>query len=122
MFFYRFKYNFKKALTHHFIITTIFLSVVINLVIWLLFWSKISRRDEMVFLHYNIYFGIDLIGEWYKVFLIPLSGVFIIIANSFLALTLFARSKFISYLLFITSFLCQVILIIASLAIIWINI
>ncbi len=57
----------------------------LNLLIWLLLVIKIPRSTEQIVLHYNIYFGPDLIGAWYRAFLAPLLGLLIFGLNFLLA-------------------------------------
>jgi len=89
----------------------------INLANWLFIALNISPADRPIPLHYNIYFCIDLIGVWYNMFVIPLSGLVIIIVNSWLLKSL-KGNKFYKYLLLGISSFCQVLLLLASIFII----
>ncbi|MBL7141898.1 hypothetical protein ISS21_02285 [Patescibacteria group bacterium] len=57
---------------------------VLNLLLWLYilftFWGTI----EPIVLHYNILFGIDSVGPWRKLLVLPLLGSGILIVNSVL--------------------------------------
>ncbi|MFH1226242.1 MAG: hypothetical protein V1684_03095 [bacterium] len=57
----------------------------LNLLAWLLLAIKIPRSTESIILRSNIYFGPDLIGAWYRVFLAPLLGLLIFGLNFLLA-------------------------------------
>ena len=57
----------------------VFPFIVSGLFIVLIFWfvlSKIKPATEDLFLHYNIIFGVDLVGAWWKLYLIPAAALF----------------------------------------------
>lgn len=101
-----------------------FLSVILNLIIWtvlyLNFWPLQETRGVLP-LHYNIYFGIDFVGEWYKIFIVPTAGIFFIVINLFVADVVYLRDKVVSYFLAGAGLFIQIILGLAALAIISIN-
>lgn len=95
--------------------------ILINTIIWANLF-RIKMVDGMIPLHYNIYFGIDYMGEWHNIFIVPLLGLIILIFNFLLSLFLYFKDKFISYILSIVASFVQIILLLASLAMVWINI
>jgi hypothetical protein len=100
------------------------LSIIINFLIWVFIaWRFIPlvKPGEPMPLHFNIYFGIDFIGEWYKLLFIPLLGIIFILTNFFLADILYLRDKIISFFLLGASTFAQIILFIAVYMIILIN-
>jgi len=54
---------------------------------------------ESFFLHYNIIFGVDLVGEWWRVFFLPLGGLLVIAVNLAMGIFLYNSDKFFSRLL-----------------------
>lgn len=76
---------------------------------------------ETLPLHYNIYFGIDFIGRWYEVFIMPLVGIFFIIINFILADIIYLRDKVTSYFLTGAGAFIQILLFLAAYSIIIIN-
>ncbi len=82
---------------------------------------KIPKTSDPIPLHYNIYFGIDYLGAWKKIFIIPLLAFLVFLINFTLALFLYFKNKFISYLFCGTSLYVQIIFLISSLTITWIN-
>lgn len=50
------------------------LALLCNALTWGLVLWKLPPTESTVFLHYNIYFGIDLAGSWYQLLWIPGSG------------------------------------------------
>ncbi|HEX9664233.1 MAG TPA: hypothetical protein VGA49_00225 [Patescibacteria group bacterium] len=83
---------------------------------------KISPTSEPITLHYNIYFGIDLIGAWYKVYFLPLFGLIVIVVNFVLAYFLHKQEKILSYFLVAAASLAQLILLVAGVIVVLLNI
>lgn len=48
-------------------------------------------------LHYNIHFGVDLIGAWWRVFMPTIVGFVILIVNSILAAVYWKKYRMLSY-------------------------
>ncbi|OGF21524.1 hypothetical protein A2316_01925 [Candidatus Falkowbacteria bacterium RIFOXYB2_FULL_38_15] len=101
-----------------------FLSIIFNFLIWVVIaWKFIPlvTPGEPLPLHFNIYFGIDFIGEWYKLLFIPLLGIIFIFTNFILADIAYLRDKIVSYFLLGASVFAQIILFLAVYMIILIN-
>ena len=101
-----------------------FLSIIFNFLIWVVIaWKFIPlvTPGEPLPLHFNIYFGIDFIGEWYKLLFIPLLGIIFIFTNFILADIAYLRDKIVSYFLIGASVFAQIILFLAVYMIILIN-
>ncbi len=58
-------------------------------------------------LHYNIYYGIDLVGPWWYLFALPAGGLAILLVNGVLSVLLERRDVAISFLLTGASLLLQ---------------
>ena len=52
-----------------------------QLFMWIYTTVFTPRTQEHLFLHYNIIFGVDLAGEWWRIFFVPLVGLFVFFAN-----------------------------------------
>ena len=72
-----------------------FIASVLTLV--LLF--KFFPRADNTVLHYNVYFGIDLLGPWYNVFFLPLIGIGLTLINAVMAASIWRWDRIASYLL-----------------------
>ena len=48
---------------------------------------------EPVFLHYNSIFGVDLVGQWWRILYLPALAFGIGIINGFISLNLFPRER-----------------------------
>lgn len=84
------------------------LNIIINLLIWVFLIWQIKPTNELIPLSYNIYFGIDYLGDWQNIFLGPLIGLIIIFLNYFLAYLIFLKNNFLSYWLICTSLIVQI--------------
>jgi hypothetical protein len=74
-------------------------SLATNGLLWWLLYSKFRNQTEFIPLHYNIYFGIDLYGPWYRILLMPLSGTGIFFINLVLSIIIYKPAKPIAYIL-----------------------
>lgn len=72
---------------------------------WLQFlWNEVEHSPITV-LHYNIYAGIDIIGQWYWLYIIPGILLALSIVNFLLALWFWAKQQVWSYILLTSSLL-----------------
>ncbi len=56
-------------------------SVLAQIAMWVYLIAYIQPSAESIFLHYNTTFGVDLIGEWWKIFFLPTSGLIVLLIN-----------------------------------------
>ncbi|MFH0854275.1 MAG: hypothetical protein V1891_02175 [bacterium] len=106
------------------IITNLIASLILILGLLFLLVLKLGLKfnsEAQLFLHYNIYFGIDWIGSWYEIYLYPLAGLSIIIINYIFAIFFYSRDKMISYLFACGATFAEIIIFAAGLCVIWIN-
>lgn len=106
----RLYYDIAKSYEDWFIQMNLMLSIILNLSMWILIYKRVEPTQEPVPLHYNIQFGISLIGEWYKIFVIPVLGIIITAVNFFFAYFLFKLGRIFSYLLTASATVMQAIL------------
>ena len=98
------------------------LSMVVNVITWILLKIFIKPVDFPIILHYNVYFGVDMTGQYTNVFILPSIGIALFLVNLFLSLYFYQhKERIASYLLMITSLMIQLSLFVASLSIIIIN-
>ena len=84
--------------------------------------SRIRPTGEQLFLHYNILFGVDLIGEWWKIYLIPLFSLIILLVNFGLSYFCYQQNRFISRFLVVLTLFYEVLILVGSTLIIGLNI
>lgn len=88
----------------------LFTALILNLSMWIIIYRRVEPSSDFVPLHYNIYFGINYVGEWYRVFVIPFLGIFIGCVNIIIARLLHRKNKVASYILATSIMLVQAIL------------
>ncbi len=72
----------------------------LNLLDWLAAYAiNKNVSQNLIVLHYNIDFGVNLIGDAKRIYLIPLLGLIIILINFILLAVIHRQSKFIVHLL-----------------------
>ena len=76
----------------------------------------------MIFLHYNILFGVDYVGPRWGMALLPITGFVIIIFNAALGWYFYNKDKFISYLLNFIALLSQIFLLISGSILVFLNV
>ena len=96
-------------------------AALLNLASWVWALWHIRPHSEPIFLHYNILFGVDYIGEWWRFFGLPAVGLAILLINFFTGWVLFPKDKFSSLLLNAISAICQVFLLITTVLLVSLN-
>ncbi|MBU4332127.1 hypothetical protein KKD19_01270 [Patescibacteria group bacterium] len=111
------EYKLKKAKTGFFknklIVWLGIFALLFNILIWIFIIWRLSAGEELIPLHYNIYFGVDLIGQKNWLFELPLIGLFILAINFLLARVVYNEEKIVSYILSIASLIAQLVLLVA---------
>lgn len=98
------------------------LALVINMANWIGIAYFIRPVDFPIILHYNAYFGVDIIGNWKEVYYLPTTGTIILIVNALLALYFFKRKQRIaSHILLLAAMFVQAGVSIAAASVIIIN-
>lgn len=127
-FFYLIRQNIKSNLfdlfAHLYVKIYFFILLIINIIIWLTArFIDTEIGEELIALHYNVDFGINLIGEAKKIYIIPLLGFLIIIINFIIfgSIGKYRGRVFIFYILFAASLLANIILLMAITSIYLIN-
>lgn len=103
------------------ITTAIFFSVVVNLFMWIFLLENKIEGNYPIILHYNLIFGVDYLGNYGKVFIIPLTGAIIFIFNTLLGYHVYAKEKLASYFLQSSALIIQAFLFFAGYLIIRVN-
>jgi hypothetical protein len=124
LFFNNLKAYFSDVFAYFYIKLYLIILIIINLIIWLLS-NYINRQigNELMYLHYNVDFGVDLIGESRNIFIVPLLGLAIIIVNFILYgnISKYKNRKFISHILFMGAMVSNIILLISVILVYLIN-
>lgn len=98
------------------------LAVLANIFTWFWIIFRIKPQEDLIFLHYNILFGVDYIGEWWRVFYIPTIGLLILFVNFVIGWVLFSKDKFISVILNAVSVVSGVFLLVIAALLVFLNV
>ncbi|OGY47663.1 MAG: hypothetical protein A2840_00050 [Candidatus Buchananbacteria bacterium RIFCSPHIGHO2_01_FULL_47_11b] len=112
------KTNLVGLLTDRFFIYATVGAVILNSLLWLIFFWYIRDFPEQIPLHYNIYFGIDLVGPWYEIFKLSGFGTAVVFINTILALCIHRFSRLLTRLLVGGNAVIQILLFLAGTAIV----
>ncbi len=97
-------------------------SIFFNLADWLALYFFIQPADYPIILHYNVYFGVDVTGDWRRVYVMPAIGLFLFLVNFFLSIYFYRlKERIASYLLLMAALMVQLSLAVAILSVIVIN-
>jgi len=106
----------------HIVVWLLIFSFVTNAIDWVILRIWIRPVDFPIILHYNVYFGVDSIGEYWQVYLLPLIGLILFVINLFLSIYFYKqRERIASYILLMATLMIQMSLIVASAGVILIN-
>ncbi|HLB50695.1 MAG TPA: hypothetical protein VJL38_00785 [Patescibacteria group bacterium] len=109
---------FHNAIVHWLLIGTFFL----NIALWCFVAYFIRPGKIPIILHYNVYFGVDLVGAWWHAYALPVMSIVFILINMFVALWLYQwKERIASYILLLATLLLQMSALIACASIILIN-
>lgn len=98
------------------------LSLTANLANWVIIKIFIRPIELPIILHYNVYFGVDMVGDYRKAFFLPLIGIILFLINLSLSIFLYRRRERIaSYLLLMAALMIQLSLIVSVISVIIIN-
>ena len=73
-------------------------------------------------LHYNILFGVDYVGLWWRIIFIPATGLAVILVNALLGWLFCQKDQFFAHVLNFVSLLVQIILVAASFLLVFLNV
>jgi hypothetical protein len=72
---------------------------------WVLFLFKPIVHSPLAILHYNVYFGFDVVGNWIWLILVPSIVLLASLINLLLAVCLWTKESVLSYFLLTLNFL-----------------
>lgn len=97
------------------------LSVLANAGIWAALLFTVEAVDRPIILHYNIYFGVDAIGDWRNVFIMPAIALLIFLVNLILSRFFYYKERLASYLFTGMGLLAQLLMAVGVASVIIIN-
>lgn len=104
------------------VIWLLVLSLVANIANWIILKIFVKAVDFPIILHYNVYFGVDMFGNWKRVFILPLMGLILLLVNLSLSLYFYKnKERIASHVLLMATLMIQLSLVVASASLIIIN-
>lgn len=84
--------------------------------------SYFVRPGNIIVLHYNVYFGVDLLGVWWQAYILPFLGLLFFLGHFFLARRFYRRGERIAaYLMLLAAGMLALGILIGSASIAFIN-
>lgn len=82
----------------------------------------VRQEENIIILHYNVYFGVDIQGSWWQAYLFPLASIFFTLLHTFLSYHFYQKSERIaSYLMLLGGCLLSFGIVIVSISVAVIN-
>jgi len=97
------------------------ISAVLNLTSWLWIYFKIPAGAFPFILHYNIYFGRDLLGDRWQLFRAPFTGLAVMAVNFAVAWVVLTKDRFLAWMILAATIALEALLVYASGVIVSIN-
>lgn len=82
----------------------------LNLATWAYLGWFIRPTEELLILHYTIHFGIDFLGQWLSVFMVPLIGFLFGVMNVVILWWFWQRMRVLAYMALAVTVVVQVAL------------
>lgn len=96
-------------------------SLAVNILLWIIIYSKFGLHNEPALLNYSTIFGINLVGGSNMFYQLPIIALVIFAVNYFLARIFWFREKIMSYFLLISAVFIQFIFLISVVALVLSN-
>lgn len=113
----------EEYLKSRIVVTLLFLCIFVNIVDWLsLAFFLHSQEGLEITLHYNVYFGRDMIGEARRAYFLPFIGLIIFMINVSLSIYFYRlKERIAAYIFLITTLAIQLSLLISVISVIIVN-
>ncbi len=95
--------------------------LLLNAAQWGVLYWQIPYTQSVVFLHYTIYFGVDMTGAWWRLLVLPGAGLLLFFMNWVMVLRNYYRRPLIAWVSLIVSLVLNILLAIGLYFIIQIN-
>ncbi len=91
------------------------LALVLNIISWLVIATQIKPNAEVIPLHYNIFYGPDLVGKGYYAYIIPSVGLLVLLVNFGLYKYAIKKEPFAAKVIVSISLVVQILILISIL-------
>jgi hypothetical protein len=100
---------------------SIVLAILGNIGLWAALFFSVVPTDAPIILHYNIYFGIDSLGDWKNLFFMPALALALLFVNLTLSRFFYYKERMVSYLFAGTALVLQLLMAVGIMSAIIIN-
>lgn len=111
----------KKMFHDQWVIASVSISLMLILAIFGLLIFNIKISDQPYILHYKAIGGIDMFGSWWEIYSLGFVALLIFVFHLFLVKIFWSRIRSLSYFLLFVTPILEIIIVIATIAIININ-
>ncbi len=96
--------------------------ILIQIFLWWYLIANIRVDVGQIFLHYNIIFGVDLVGDWWRIYFLPLAGILVALLDYFFSFMFYSADKFLARLLSFWTLFFHLFLLIGTILLVRLNI
>lgn len=96
-------------------------ALLLNIATWAVLFRRIPYTDGIIFLHYNIYYYIDLVGEWKQMWWVPGAGAVALVVNAGLVFIVRRIPQAIAVMTLTITLSLQLMLVVAAVLIVLLN-
>ncbi|KKU12946.1 MAG: hypothetical protein UX20_C0036G0004 [Candidatus Magasanikbacteria bacterium GW2011_GWC2_45_8] len=96
-------------------------AILADVFLWLYIPLRARTFGDLAFLHYTIHFGVDFIGAWTRLLLLPALGLLIIVVHTGLGYWLYGQFKELARLVLVSQVVLCGFLIVSAVALFIIN-
>lgn len=93
------------------IISLVLIVLSTALILWKL--MPVGAGGDPVALHYNVFVGVDLLGEWYRALTLPAIGLLLLVANTLFARQVWEKEHLLSFLFAAGTIVAEITLFVA---------
>ncbi|MFA5127922.1 MAG: hypothetical protein WC457_02895 [Patescibacteria group bacterium] len=97
------------------------ISALAQVFMWPYIFFNLGTQGGTLFLHYNIIFGVDYVGEWWRILIMPVVGLAFVIINFIAGIYTFNSDKLLSRILTVFTAVLELFLALAVYLIVDIN-
>lgn len=102
------------------VMSSLSVAVLINVALWVYLLLAV-KSAENIFLHYTIHFGVDLVGSFTNLLMLPLLGLALILLNFTIAYFLYDNLKRLGLLMAVATPVIQVFLLVEGFFLAFLN-
>ncbi len=114
--------TFKQFFQNPLLVSMFGFSFALNIANFLILLYFIGKLNDLIILHYNVYLGVDLIGNGRQILLMPLVGFCFLTVNLLLAVYFFNRKeRMLSHILSLVTLLSQIGISVAGATVLVVN-